>query len=123
MTLPPLVPLGLFMAVILLASTYGLAASGHFPASDRLPAMRGQFGAVVIWSTAIVASLALCLAIVFASRTVSWPTAVIGGGVMVLVAPMLLNAFPDTVVDGKSGLIGFAGGALAVACLAVFGLV
>jgi hypothetical protein len=44
--------------------------------------------------------------------------AVIGGGLMVLIAPLLLQPLPDSFVDGAGGLLMFAGLGLGLALVA-----
>jgi hypothetical protein len=39
---------------------------------------------------------------------IPWYAAVIGGGGGILVAPIVLQWFPDRFVDGKRGLLSFA---------------
>jgi hypothetical protein len=38
-----------------------------------------------------------------------WTWAIIVGGGVLLVAPLILQLFPDSFVDGRSGLLVFAG--------------
>ena len=46
------------------------------------------------------------------------PAAVIGGGAMVLIAPMLLQPLPDSFVNGRRGLVTFTGVAIALGLMA-----
>ena len=48
---------------------------------------------------------------------VPWYAAVIGGGAAILLAPLVLQVFPDRMVDGKIALIGFAAAAAVLAAL------
>ena len=52
-----------------------------------------------------------------ALRTLPWPAIIIGGGAMLLAAPLLLRPFPDRFVDGLAGLATFAVSALAIAAV------
>jgi hypothetical protein len=102
------IPLLSFMLLLLSASLCGLAASGHFPAEHRAPSLRSGFGRVILFG-----SLALCLLCLFGGiavvwRTVPWYAAVIGGGAMVLAAPLLLQRFPDSFVNGRGALVTFS---------------
>lgn len=101
----------LFMAAVLLVSLYGLTVSGHFPVEYRAERLRSGSGAVLMWGTMMAAGLSGLLAILFASLLLPWYAAVIGGGAMVLFAPMLLQPFPDTFVNGRRGLVAFSAGA------------
>jgi hypothetical protein len=111
------IPLLSFMVLLLSASLYGLAASGHFPAEHRAPTLRSGFGRIVLFG-----SLALCLfclvgGISLVWHTVPWYAAVIGGGATVLIAPLLLQPFPDSFVNGRAALVTFSGLSLAVIAL------
>jgi hypothetical protein len=107
-------PLLLFMAGIALLALYGLAASGHFPAATRSPEMKSQSGATILWGTLGMAGLATVIALVAAWIALPWYAIVIGGGAMLLLVPLLLQAFPDRFVDGRVGLLSLAGAAGAV---------
>lgn len=109
MALPPLPELALFMALVLVLSLYGLTVSGHFPEEQRAPSLRTAGGRIVLWGTiALCAALAIA-ALVFAWQHVPIYAAVIGGGAMVLIAPLLLQPLPDSFVNGRRGLVIFAG--------------
>jgi len=108
LTLGPVLPLAIFMLSVLALATFALAASGHFPATGRLPDFTSPSGHLILWGSIAIAILAAVLTVVFAARRLAWPPAIIGGGTMVLVAPLVLNLFPDRVVDGRTGLLGFA---------------
>ena len=62
----------------------------------------------MLWLTMLVCVAAAVYAVAFASRTLTWYVAVIGGGGALLVAPLLLQPLPDTFVNGRRGLITFA---------------
>jgi len=109
MALPPLPELTLFMALVLVLSLFGLTVSGQFPQEHRAASLRTAGGALVLWGT-----IAVCCALTLAAAAFAWqhvplPAAVIGGGAMVLFAPLLLQPFPDSFVNGRRGLLTFAG--------------
>jgi hypothetical protein len=109
MALPPLRELAVYMALVLVLSLYGLTVSGHFPAEHRAQWLRTATGRVLLWGTmALCAALAVS-AVMFAWRRVPLYAGVIGGGAMVLIAPLLLRPLPDSFVDGRWGLLTFAG--------------
>ena len=118
MALPPLPELAVFMALVLVLSLYGLTVSGHFPVEHRAAALRTGAGPVVLWATLSLAGGLTLLALAFAWRHVPLYAAVIGGGAMMLVAPMLLQPFPDSFVNSPGGLLTFAGLGLVLALLA-----
>ena len=107
MALPPLPELAVFMALVLALSLYGLTVSGHFPEEHRAASLRTTGGQVLLWGT-----LALCAALTLAVLAFAWQriplyAAVIGGGAMVLIAPLLLRPLPDSFVNGRHALVLF----------------
>lgn len=118
MALPPLGDLSLFMALVLVLSLYGLAASGHFPAEHRAQALNTAIGALILWGT-----IALALILTVATLGLAWSrlplyAAVIGGGGMLLAAPLLLQPFPDRFVNGRRALLSLSLLALLLAVVA-----
>lgn len=109
------IELGLFMALMLAVALYGLAVSGHFPWSERPPSSRSAAGAALTWLTLLVALAAAAVGVRFAWMRLPWPAAVIGGGLVILFAPLLLQPLPDRFVDGWGALIAFAAVAGALA--------
>jgi hypothetical protein len=108
MALPPLPELALFMALVLVLSLYGLTVSGHFPEEHRDPALRVGLGPLLLWGTIALCGVLTLAALLFAWQRVPLYAAVIGGGAMVLFAPLLLQPFPDSFVNGRRGLVIFA---------------
>jgi hypothetical protein len=98
----------LFAASILMAALYGLTASGHFPAEHRREALRGTVGGMVLWGTLTVVLVAAMATLVAGLGALPWYASVLAGGGMLLFAPLLLQPLPDTVVDGRSGLVTFS---------------
>ncbi len=113
----PTVPLALFTMLMLVVALHGLTASGHFPRETRLPAMTAGAGPVVLWLTILIVLACLLVGLFAAWRLIPWYAAVIGGGGGVLVAPLVLQWFPDRFVDGKRGLISFAAAAILLSLL------
>lgn len=117
-----LVPaLALFMCMVLVACTYGVAVAGHFPMDYRAERFRNAAGAAVLWGTIAIVAVSALMALYFAYRTLPWSAAVIGGGLMALGAPFLCLPLSDSVVNSRAILLGLAGAALlldAVALLA-----
>jgi hypothetical protein len=108
MALPPLPELALFMALVLVLSLFGLTVSGHFPEEHRAPTLRAGLGPLLLWGTIALCAVLTLAAVLFAWQRVPLYAAVIGGGAMVLFAPLLLQPFPDSVVNGRRGLVIFA---------------
>jgi hypothetical protein len=107
----------LFAAVVLLLALYGLTASGHFPTEFRGAAVKQGAGPVVLWGSMLLAALAAVAALIMAWEHLPWHAAIIGGGAMLLFAPLLLRPFPDSFVNGLAGLLVFSVGAAALAAL------
>ena len=104
--------LALFMIVTVFLALYGLTVSGHFPAELRAAALRNAIGTTTIWATFVAAALAAIIAVTAAVRVLPWPASIIGGGAMLLFAPLLLRLFPDRFVNGHLALLAFAGSAM-----------
>jgi hypothetical protein len=109
--------LALFMVAIALLALYGLTVSGHFPAEVRAPALRSTTGAATLWTTLVAAGVAAIITIAAALRALPWSAIIIGGGAMLLFAPLLLRPLPDRFVNGYAALVGFAGGAVLAALI------
>jgi hypothetical protein len=110
-----LIPLILFMALVLTASLQGLAASGHFPRGAKA----SGFGAVTLFGSMALVLVCLVGGIAATLRFVPWYAAIIGGGLSVLTAPLLLQWFPDRFVDGSGALIAFAALGVVLAILLI----
>ncbi len=117
--LPDWTALALFAAIVLAVALYALAVSGHFPAEHRRATLRDGLGGGILWGTIAIAALAGGAAVVFALWRLPGYAAVIAGGLAVLGAPVVLQAFPDRFVDGRRGLVVLAGSAAVLAVVAV----
>lgn len=101
-------PLIVFTALLLVLSLHVLAAAGHFPHEHRPPALRSASGSLILFGSLAISLICLVIDIVFAWRHIPWYMATISGGAAVLVAPLLLQLFPDRFVDGAPALMTFA---------------
>lgn len=108
MPLPPWPELATFMALVLIVCTYVMAASGHFPKAGRSSRIASTTGTIILWGTIVLVALAGVFALFFAYMTIPWYAAVIGGGLMMLIAPFTLQPFPDRFVDGQTVLVALA---------------
>jgi hypothetical protein len=99
-----LIPTLLLMALVLAAAMQGLAASGHFPraAGQAGPGPIALFGSMALALASFAGGAAAAL------RFTPWYAAVIGGGLAVLAAPLVLQWFPDRFVDGRGALAALA---------------
>lgn len=98
-----------FALLVMSASLYGLTASGHFPSEHRAEALKSRAGAAILWGTMAVALATAIVGLVLAWLMLPWTWAVIVGGGVLLMAPLILQLFPDSFVDGRAGLLVFAG--------------
>jgi hypothetical protein len=112
-----LIPLIAFTALLLVLSLHILAASGQFPRQHRAAALASGVGGIVLYGTIAVAIASLVVALLAAWRLIPWYAAVIGGGFAILVAPLVLQQFPDRFVDGRAALLSFAAAAALLALL------
>jgi hypothetical protein len=103
-----LIPLVLFTALFLFVSLHVLAASGQFPREHRAPALMSRLGVIVLYGTIGIAFISLLVAFFAAWRLIPWYAAVIGGGLAILAAPLVLQQFTDNFVDGRASLMSFA---------------
>lgn len=110
-------PLVLFVALLLTLSLLALTASGHFPAEHRAPALASGSGTVILYGSMALALLCLLAGLIAAWWLIPWYAAVIGGGVAILMAPLVLQQFPDRFVDGRRSLAIFDGASMVLAFL------
>jgi hypothetical protein len=110
---------GEFTALLLVLALHILAASGQFPREHRAPALASGVGGIVLYGTIAVAITSLVIALLAAWRLIPWYAAVIGGGLAILVAPLVLQQFPDRFVDGRASLLSFAAAGALLALLLV----
>jgi membrane-associated PAP2 superfamily phosphatase len=112
-----ILPLLAFMALLLAAALCGLAASGHFPHEHRSPALKTRAGAFILFGSLVLSMLCLAIGAALVGRAVPWYALVIGGGAMVLAAPLLLRPLPDVFVNGRAALVTFAGASMLMVVL------
>ena len=108
-----LIPLILFTALLLVLALHTLAASGQFPREHRAATLASGVGGIVLYGTSLV------VALLVAWRLIPWYAAVIGGGFAILIAPLVLQQFPDRFVDGRASLLSFAAAGALLALLLV----
>lgn len=114
--------LAVFAMLVMAAALYGLTASGHFPAEHRADALKSPGGAALLWSTMALSAMTALVALFIAWIALPWYAAVIAGGGVLLMAPLVLQLFPDSFVDGRRGLVTFAAiGAVLSLAVIMFG--
>ncbi len=115
-----LIPIVLFMALVLAASLQALAASGHFPRPHRASAWASGFGPIILFGSMALVIVGLAAGTAAALRLIPWYAAIIGGGLSVLAAPLVLQWFPDRFVDGRGSLLAFAAVSVVLALLLIW---
>lgn len=115
-----LLPLLILMLLVFAATLQGLAASGHFPLRNDGAKTAFRPGRGVLFGSIGITFLALVVGIIAALRLTSWSAAIIGGGLALLFAPLVLQVFPDRFVDGSGGLVAFAAAGLAAAAILIW---
>jgi hypothetical protein len=88
--------------------------------ANRTPALASGLGGIVLYGTIAVVITSLVVALLAAWRLIPWYAAVIGGGLAILVAPLVLQQFPDRFVDGRASLLSFAAAGALLALLLVW---
>jgi hypothetical protein len=109
LSISALMPVITFAALILTVSLQVLSACGHFPLRRETRAP------VTLFASIGVAIVCLAAGIAAVTRLLPWYAAIIGAGLAVLAAPIVLQWFPDRFVDGNGALIAFAGAGVALA--------
>ena len=103
-----LISTALFAALVLAAALQGLAASGHFPRKSKISGV----GPAILFGSLLLTAVGFAAGTIAALHLIPWYAVVIGGGLAVLVAPLVLQLFPDRFVDGRGAAVVFA-----VACI------
>ena len=98
-----------FALLVMSAALYGLTASGQFPSEHRAAALKSPAGIAILWGTMALGVMTALVGLFLAWVALPWYAAVIVGGGVLLIAPLVLQLFPDSFVDGRSGLLVFAG--------------
>ncbi len=107
----------LFMLSVLSLSLYGLAVTGHFPRESRADSSARPISIGALWGTIILAAIATLGTLALGWALLPWYAIAIGGGFVLLMAPLLLQPMPDSFVDGEFALLVFSGIAVAITVL------
>jgi hypothetical protein len=111
--------LALLMALLLAFSLQGLAASGHFPKEHRARSFSSTAGAIILHGSLAVSGLSLLVGIMAVWRSVPWYAGVIGAGLVLLGAPLVLRLMSDAVINSRALLVALAGMSVALAIVLV----
>ena len=105
MPLPSWPELLLFMTLVLTICLFCVVAAGHFPIGHRSEAFKSSVGTTLLWSTIFLMVVAAGFAVAFAFVAIPWYAAVIGAGLMALLAPLLAQPLSDAFVNGRTILV------------------
>ncbi len=108
----------LFSVLVLTIALFGLSLSGHFPTQAQKLGQKDVLTRAVVVSCIIVVALATARTFGIALHHLPAPMAIIGGGAALLAAPLVLQRFPDTFVDGLRGIVVLATISLALVLIA-----
>lgn len=120
MSLPDWLILALFVVLVLASGMHVLSASGHFPAHGRSAELRGFGSSLLLFGSIALVAAALIAGTIATAMSAPWPALVLGGGAAILLAPVILQLFPDRFIDGRGALIWLA--VCAIAASALIGL-
>jgi hypothetical protein len=109
-----------FALLVISAALYGLTVSGQFPGEHRAETLKSPAGAAVLWSTMALGLVTAFAGLALAWVALPWTVAVIVGGGVLLMTPLILRLFPDSFVDGRAGLLVFAGIGAALSLAVLF---
>lgn len=104
--------LPVFMALVLAVCIFVVVAAEHFPAEFRSPDLATTSGTVLLWSAIALMSVSGAIAVYFVFVAIPWYSAIIGGGLMALVAPLLVQPMPDALINGRAALLVLSAAAL-----------
>jgi hypothetical protein len=104
MTLLPALHMTLFASLVLVIALFCLCLSGHFPIEHQKPELRAWHGRTLLVGSIILIVIASAKAFGFALERLPAPFAIIAGGAALLAAPLVLQRFPDSFVDGRRGI-------------------
>ena len=90
---------------LLCAMGIAVQASGYFPRHTRPRILQGRVDDLVILLLILCGLSVLLLALWTAFQLLSWPVAVIGGGLAMLFAPLLWQSLPRFFLDRRAGIL------------------
>ena len=98
----------LFSVLVLAIALFGLALSGHFPVEHQKPELKAWHGRLLLTGSIITVALGAANGFGLALEVLPAPIAIIAAGGALLAAPLVLQRFPDSFVDGRRGLVALA---------------
>ncbi len=90
--------------LLLLFATGGVQASGFLPLAGRPAALRGSGGIMLVGLLLLALLALLAAAIWLAGQRLSWPVAVVAGGLGLLGGPLAFQALPRDRLDRPLGV-------------------
>ena len=119
MSLPSLSPLLLLMATALVSCMFVVVVAGHFPVQSRAEKFTTLSGLLVLWGSICVVVISSLGTVYFSAMALPLYATIIGGGLMVLAAPLAVQPFSNHIVDSKQVLLALAAVSLAL-CIAAY---
>lgn len=117
MTTPEVLTIALYAVSLLVAAVAGLELSGFFPVEARPDALRRANGRVLIALLSLVSVALAVAAMTTAAGALPWTTAVIAGGLAMLLAPMAFELVPREFWDSPLGVLVVTGAGTALLVL------
>lgn len=93
-----------FLGLLLCFATGGVQASGFLPLAGRPAALQGGAGLFLVGLLLLALAALLAAAIWLASQRLSWPVAVVAGGLGLLGGPLAWQLLPRTGLDRPAGV-------------------
>ena len=97
--------LPIFMALVLVICVFIVVVAEHFPAEARTGELATGVGSAVLWTSIALIGLSAAVAVYYAFATIPWYSAIIGAGLMALIAPLLVQPLPDSMINGRLALL------------------
>ncbi len=107
-----------FLGLLLLFATGGVQASGYLPLAGRPAALRGGAGLLLVGLLLLALLALLAAAVWLASQRLSWPVAVVAGGLGLLGGPLAWQLLPRAGLDRPIGVGAMTLAAAGLAALA-----
>jgi hypothetical protein len=96
----------------------GIARLGRQrPLSAQVQDLRRR--AAILFGSLLLTAVGFAAGTIAALHLIPWYTVVIGGGLAVLVAPLVLQLFPDRFIDGRGAAVVFAAACILLAIVLI----
>ena len=93
------------VVLVLAGALHVLAAAGHFPREHRDASLGSKLGSETLFCSLTIMAVCVLSGTIAAFRLIDWPVGIIGAGLSILAAPVLLRLLPDRIVDAGGTLV------------------